>query len=266
MRKLTVNDVRLNVFDRGSGPPILFVHGFPMDHTMWQAQLDEFAAGHRVIAPDLRGFGGSGAATGRVSMDRFADDLNSLLDELEINEPVSLCGLSLGGYIAWSFIRRHPRRLRSLVLCDTRAEADTPQGVRRRMKMSRMMLEHGPEPIAEAMLSNLFAAATHNGRPDVIERVRQMIVGTAPASISAALYAMAERADATELLGEIRVPTLVVVGVEDQLSPAETMRHMAERIDGAEFVEIPDSGHLSPMENPRVFNAALKRFLASLRE
>lgn len=263
MPKLTVNDIELNVVDRGHGHPVLFVHGFPLNHTMWQAQLDRLAERFRVLAPDLRGFGESGVTEGTVGMPQFADDLDGLLEALGIAEPVSLCGLSMGGYIAWAFVRRYPQRLRSLILCDTKAAPDTPEGAEGRLQTARDVLENGPETLAESMPAKLFAESTLQHQPQLVEQVRQMILTTDPRGIAAALRGMAERPDSTELLPGIRVPTLMLAGIEDRLTTPEEMRSMAEATPEAEFVEVPDAGHMAPLENPSFVNDALARFLAA---
>lgn len=261
---VTVNDAELNVFDQGQGPPILFVHGFPLNHTMWQAQLDAFAGSHRVIAPDLRGFGASGVSQATLSMERFADDLDALLNALGVDEPITYCGLSMGGYVAWEFIRKYGSRLKALVLCDTRAAADSPEAVDNRRKMAQLVLENGVEPIAKAMTPKLLSQATLDSQPDVGRRLSEMILSTRPETVAAALHAMAERADATEKLGSIGVPTLMVVGSEDILSTVDEMRGMSEAVPGANLVVIDGAGHMSPMEDPQAVNAALASFLESV--
>lgn len=264
MRRIAVNDTELNVLDAGQGHPILFAHGFPLDHAMWRGQLDEFAGTHRVVTPDLRGFGASRPAEGATTMEQFADDLNALLDALKIDEPVTLCGLSMGGYVALQFVRTYGERLRALILCDTRAGADSPEAVENRRKTARTVLEKGPEPIARTMIPRLVSEATLERRPEVAERLWQMIVSTNPSSIAAALEGMAVRPDSTDLLPQIAVPTLLVVGEEDQITPRDEMRQMAAAIPQARLVEIPQTGHMAPMEDPAAVNAAIREFLVSV--
>lgn len=244
----------------GAGPPILFVHGFPLDHTMWHAQAAAFSPTHRVILPDLRGFGASETVSGTLSMDRFADDLHALLEALSIVEPVTLCGLSMGGYIAWRFVDKYPARLRSLILCDTRAAADTPANAHNRLAMAERILNVGPEP-ATAMLPNLISTRTARQRPEILETLRETILSTSPEGIAAALRGMANRPDSTDLLPRIAVPTLLLVGADDRITPPDEMRQIAEAIPDAEFAEIPESGHMAPLENPTAVNAAIRRFL-----
>ncbi len=261
MKQVPVDGATLNVFDRGTGHPIVFVHGFPLNHTMWSGQLDPLADSYRVIAPDLRGFGQSTVTDGTVSMDQFADDLNALLDALDVSEPITLCGLSMGGYIAWSFVRKYADRLHSLILCDTRAAADTEEAVRTRKKLADSVLQLGSQTAANAMQSKLFAPSTNERRPEIVASVRAMIATTDPRGIAAALLGMAERLDSTGLLSEIEVPALLVVGSEDILSTPTEMREMAESIGNSRFVEILDAGHMSPLEQPDAVNAAIRSFL-----
>jgi pimeloyl-ACP methyl ester carboxylesterase len=244
---------------------LLLVHGFPLDHTMWRPQIDYFNSRGRVIAPDLRGFGDSSNAAAQadsaISMGTYADDLNALLDTLEVNRPIVFCGLSMGGYIAWQFCAKHAARLAALVVCDTRSIADTPQAVAGRMELTKRVLAEGIEPVKAAMMPKFFGQETLAKQLPCIADTAAAIERASPAGVAAALGAMAGRPDMTASLREIRVPTLVVVGEHDVISPVEEMRGIAERIPGAEFVVIPGAGHMSPLENPAAFNAALERFL-----
>jgi pimeloyl-ACP methyl ester carboxylesterase len=262
MKRIAVRGLELNVFDEGAGVPLLFVHGFPLDHTMWSAQLAAFAPRRRVIAPDLRGFGASQAQGETVTMEDFADDLEALLDGLQIHEPVAFCGLSMGGYIAFPFVRKYAARLRSLVLCDTRAAADSSEAAANRLKVAEQVLAEGAEVVANAMTPKLFSKRTASEQPETVAAMRRVMAATKPAAIAAAQRGMAARADSTALLPTIRVPTLVVVGAEDAIAPVDEMRGMAAAIPGAEFVIVPDAGHMAPLENPAAFNAALEKFLA----
>jgi 3-oxoadipate enol-lactonase len=264
MPTIPLLDISLNYVDAGDGPPLLFVHGFPLDHTMWRYQLEEFSNTHRVIAADLRGFGQSGVTPGTVTMEQFADDLAALLDELGATEPVVFCGLSMGGYVGWQFFKRHRSRLRALIQCDTRAIADTPEGVANREKLARLVLENGTEPVAAAMLPNLFAAATTPARQAAVEETRQAVLRTSPDGIAAASLGMSLRPDVTENLPSIDVPTLLIVGEEDRISTVEEMREIAEAIPAAELSVIPDAGHMSPLENPSAVNAAIRSLLATI--
>lgn len=261
LRQIDVNGVRVRVSDEGFGPPILFVHGFPLNYTMWQAQIDEFSKTHRVIAPDLRGFGGTDGVLYSVSMEQFADDLADLLDALAVEEPVTFCGLSMGGYIAWQFAQRHPARLAKLIVCDSRAAADSPEAAANRLKMADIVLKEGPEPVAWAMMPKLFAQCTSEHCPTAIAAVRQMVMTSNPVAIAAAHRGMAVRPDVTAWLPTLRLPTLILCGEHDAISPAAEMKTIAEAIPNARFALIPNAGHMAPMEQPEAVNDALRRFV-----
>jgi 3-oxoadipate enol-lactonase len=265
MKTIQLHDAAtLVVHDAGKGSPLLFVHGFPLDHTQWSGQLPVFAQTHRVLAPDLRGFGGSEASSDTMTMEQFADDLAAMLDVLQIAEPVTLCGLSMGGYIAFQFARKHAAKLKALVLCDTKAVADTPEGAETRRKMAEQVVISGTGGVADAMLPKLVAPSTKDRHPEVIEAVRGMIAAASPAGVAAAQRGMAARPDSSEMLSQIAVPTLVIVGEDDAIASVEEMRKIAAAIPGAQFRVIPEAGHLSPLENSAAFNAALREFVDSL--
>ena len=264
MQRVKVNDVELNVFDRGEGSRILFVHGFPLNHAMWNAQCEAFASSYRVIAPDLRGFGDSDVTPGTVTMEQFADDMHALLDALDVDQPITFCGLSMGGYVAWQFVRKYKSRVRALILCDTKAVADSQEAAATRSKMAARVIEQGPEPIVRMMLPVLLAEATTEKDTDVIQPLVETILATDREGIAAALRGMAARPDASDLLPTIDLPTLLIVGEEDKISTVDEMRQMADRISGAELVVVPDAGHMAPMENPRAANEAIRRFLEQL--
>jgi pimeloyl-ACP methyl ester carboxylesterase len=264
MKKVRVGSVEMAVEDRGDGPPLLLVHGFPLHSGMWQQQIDAFAGRYRVIAPDLRGFGQTPVEAEMMTMEQFADDLAGLLDALHVTEPVAFCGLSMGGYVAWSFWRKHSERVRALILCDTRAVADPPAAAQARMQMAKSVMTEGLQPVCDAMLPKMLAAGTAKRQPEVLDFVRGMILNANPAGVAAAQRGMAARPDSSELLREISVPTLVIVGQEDAISTPEEMRSIAAGIPGARFVEAPGAGHLSPLENPQAVNQAIVGFLDSL--
>jgi pimeloyl-ACP methyl ester carboxylesterase len=268
MSSLAVRGTEIHYADRGSGRPLVLVHGFPLDHTMWTGLIDALAGpAVRILAPDLRGFGRSplGSIPGdKVTMDDFARDLAAWLEGLEIREPIILCGLSMGGYIAFQFWRHFAACLRGLILCDTKATADTPEGAAGRHAMAERVLREGTAPLVETMLPKLLAEDTMRERPELVERLRSMIAAGNPQGIAAAARGMAERPDMTAVLGEIGSATLVVVGRHDAISPPAEMRGLAAAIPGAKLAEIPAAGHLAPMENPAAVAAAVREFLATI--
>ena len=263
MRQIPVNGATLNVFERGAGATVVFIHGFPLNHAMWASQLDALAGNNRLIAPDLRGFGRSTVTEGTVSMEKFADDLATMLDAMAVRQPVCLCGLSMGGYIAMAFLRKYRQRVRSLILCDTRSVADTPEAAAGRRQLADKVSVEGSAIVADAMTPKLLHPRTPADRPALAQAVRDMILGCDPRGIAAALRGMAERPDSTELLQTIDVRTLVLVGQEDAISPVDEMRKLAAAIPGAEFKIVPDAGHMAPMENSALVNDAIAAFLAN---
>ncbi len=262
--------VELSYYETGSGPPLVLLHGFPLDHTMWRAQIEALSGVCHVIAPDLRGFGQSTLAAGDaeqgVDMRRYAVDVMAVLDDLGVSEPAILCGFSMGGYVLWQAVREFPDRVRAIVLCDTKATADSDEMRAARLSGAEEVLLSGAGPMAESMLPKLLAPATLANRPDVVDEVDAMIRRTAPEAIAAAGRGMARRHDVRASLPGIRVPALIVVGAEDAISPPEEMREIAGALPKAEFVEVPAAGHLSPVENPTAVSDALRRFVAGLGE
>lgn len=261
--RLTVNGVSLAVDVRGDGPALLFIPGYPLDRTIWQHQVGALT-GFKRIAPDLRGLGLSDAPDLGYSMATYADDLVALLDTLGVQHAV-LCGLSMGGYIAFEVLRRHRERVRALVLMDTRAEADTPEGKRGREAAMQVAREGGAAAIAERMLPTLLSRNAPDTMPQVVERVRTMIASQPVQGLVGALTAMRDRPDSAPLLPTLGgLPTLVVVGEEDEITPPARGRAMAEAIPGALLNIIPAAGHLPPVEQPLSTTRVLAEFLASL--
>jgi 3-oxoadipate enol-lactonase len=259
-QRLTVNGVNLAVDVRGEGPAVLFVHGYPLDRTIWRDPMDALE-GFRRIAPDLRGMGQSDAPDLGYGMGTYAADLAALLDALGV-EDVVLCGLSMGGYVAFEFLRRWRERVRGLVLMDTRAEADGTEARRAREAAAAMARESGAGAVAEAMLPRLLAPKTFTEAPELVDRLRRAIAESPVAGIVGALLAMRDRHDSTGLLPTLAgLPTLVVVGEEDAIIPPEGARRLAGAIPGARLVVISGAGHLPPVERPSETTAALREFL-----
>lgn len=240
---------------------VLFVHGFPLNHQLWRHQLDELSKTHSVLAIDLPGYGQSGPILDGTSISNLADLLGELVFELEIAQ-VTFCGLSMGGYIGWQFWKMHQDKLARLICCNTRASADDEVTRRARIQSALTVERNGIQHAAETMLPKLFSPTTQENRPEIIAEVDQMIRRTSTNGFACGQYAMKDRADATPWLSQIDVPTLVIAGSDDTITPPEEMKAMADEIKDSVFVEIEDTGHLSPLENPKPFNLALKEFLA----
>jgi 3-oxoadipate enol-lactonase len=261
--ELSVNGVRLQVEDVGRGEPLLLLHAFPLRGAMWQAQTATLAERFRLIVPDQRGFGDSMLPAGPYALDEVAGDLIELLDALGV-ERAAVAGLSMGGYVAFALYRRAPERVRALILADTRPQADSEEGRQGRLASARLAREQGAPAVAEAMLPRLLGASTHARRPELVEAVRAMIVSNLPEAIALAQEAMAARQDSTALLPRIAVPTLAIAGAEDVFTPPEVAHEMAAAIPNAQVCEIAEAGHLSNLEQPEAFNAALRAFLDGL--
>ncbi len=262
LRTIEVSGVRFRLVDEGTGPVILFVHGFPLDHTMWLSQIKEFSKTNRVIAPDLRGFGGTDGALYTVSMEQYADDLVALLEALQADQPITFCGLSMGGYIGWQFALRHPKWLGRLILCDTRSAADSADAASNRLKMAEIVMKEGPEPVAWAMMPKLFAPATSQLQPELTEQIRKTVLATNPIAIAAAHRGMAVRPDVSSYLPTMMVPTLVIVGEFDVISPPAEMKAIAQALPDAQFSVISNTGHMAPVEDPDAVNQVIREFLA----
>lgn len=244
--------------------PVVMLHGFPFNRSLWRAQAEALRATHRVIAPDLRGHGESEVVPGAATMEEAARDVASLLDELNV-ESASVAGLSMGGYVALAFYRLFPERVRSLVLADTRAQADTDEARRAREENAGRALKEGMGVIADAMLPKLFAPATQERQPEVVARVREMMLATKPEGAAAALRGMAVRRDQTELLTEIKVPVLILVGSEDAITPPADSQLMHGKIEGSRLEIVEGAGHVSNLERPEQFNRALLDFLGDVQ-
>jgi pimeloyl-ACP methyl ester carboxylesterase len=268
MQRISLPTVELAYIDRGAGQPVVLMHGFPLDHTMWNPQIDALADVARVIAPDLRGFGqsslGNVSPTRAMALEQYADDVVALLDAINLKEPIILAGFSMGGYIVWQFVRKYADRLRALIQIDTRAAADTEEARANRLKMAAHIEEWGSARVAEMMGPKLFAAGKFEANVGIVKDLRRVIADTPPASIAVAQRAMAARPDMTHLLPQIKVPSLVVAGVDDALIPAHEMRQIAAAIPNGKYVEIPTAGHMSTIENPDAVNKALRDFVKSV--
>jgi YbgC/YbaW family acyl-CoA thioester hydrolase len=262
-QRVTVHGVNLAVESRGQGPAILFLHGYPLNRSMWRDQIEALEGFHR-IAPDLRGMGQSDAPDLGYGINIYAADVAALLDALGVDDVV-LCGLSMGGYVAFEFLRHWRERVRGLVLMDTRADADSGETRRARDAAAASAREGGAQAIAETMLPKLLSPATLRSRPDTVERVRQMIVSTPVAGIVGALAAMRDRPGSEALLPTLgNLPTLVLVGEADTLTPPDQGRALAQAIPGADLVLVPEAAHLPPVEQPDEVSGLLRRFVESL--
>jgi len=260
MTKARVANVELAYDDVGSGPAIVLVHGYPFNRSMWDEQVAALRDDYRVIRLDLRGHGESESSGGPATMSLMAQDIASLLDLLGINSAV-VGGLSMGGYVTLAFYQLFPSRVEKLLLADTRAQADTDENKKVRAEQAQKILSEGMAGIADAMLPKLLAPDTVSKRPEVVKRVRDMMLQTKPEGAAAALSGMAQREDQTARLSDIRVPTLILVGREDAITPVADSEKMHQAIADSRLTVIENAGHVSNIEQPEQFNRALRDFL-----
>jgi len=263
MARYDLGEVTLAADVRGDGPALLLIHGFPLDRTMWAHQVATLS-GWRRIAPDLRGLGVSDPSTEGDSIGTYSDDMARLLDCLRVRRAV-VAGLSMGGYIALDMARRHPDRVAGLILVDTRADADTAEGRATRDAMIRLAQTDGAAAVAERLLPRVLGRSTQQTEPRLVGQVREMMARAPVQGIVAALVAMRDREDSTPFLPSIAVPTLVVVGQEDEMTPPAGAKAMTDAIPSAAMTIIPGAGHLSPLEAPTAVSRVMSEFLESLR-
>jgi 3-oxoadipate enol-lactonase len=239
---------------------LVLLHAFPLSARLWEPQLVLAQHGWRIIAPYLRGFDDAGRDPSASSMDDYAGDVIDLLDALKIDGAV-FGGLSMGGYVTFALLRHAAHYFRGLILADTRSQADSPEGVEGRKKMMALVREKGPAAVAVEMMPKLLGETTRRERPEIEAHVKDMVLANSSEAIAGAITALMTRPDSTPLLATIRFPTLVVVGAEDTITPPAMSEELQRAIPGSQLVTIPRAGHLSNLEQPEAFNAALARFL-----
>lgn len=261
----TIEGAKLYYTDSGgTGMPVVLIHGFPFSGQVWQPQIEALSkAGFRAIAYDVRGHGASEVGDGLYTIELFAEDLLGLLDHLGLKQAV-LCGLSMGGYIALRAAEKAPGRVKALVLADTRSEADANQGKFLRAGAMKGVAQKGVAAFADEFAKNLFSPMTlAAGRP-CVERIKTLMKANSSLGVRGALLALAARPDATAFLPSIKVPTLILVGEHDSLTPPALSESMQKAIPGAQLQVLADAGHLSSLETPDAFNSRLLAFLKTL--
>ena len=262
--KLKVRGFEMGYDDTGgAGPPLVLIHGYPLDRTLWSAQTHALADVARVIAPDLRGFGESALPRADATMDTYADDVRALLDALGIKNAI-IAGLSMGGYIAFAFYRKYAHRVRALILADTRATADTPEGKLGRDASIALAREQGAGAIADAMVPKSLTVHTLATNPALTNATRALLARQSVDTIVTALGALRDRPDSTPTLADISAPTLIIVGAEDAITPVKDSEMMRDAIRGARLAIIPNAGHLANIEQPDEFNRVVREFLQAL--
>ncbi len=263
--RATINQITLAYDDHGIGQPVLFLHAFPLNRSVWSGELITLLAEerYRLVSLDWRGFGESDI-TGDVStMEMFADDVAGLMDMLGMQDAV-ICGLSMGGYAAFAFLRKYPQRVKALILADTKPGADSAEAKANRENVARIAETQGAGAIADMQVPKLLAEHTRQNHAEVEIRIRQIIAAATTQGIAAASRGMALRDDATDLLAGITCPTLVIVGEQDVVTPPDIAREYVAQIPNAQLVVIPQAGHLSNMEQPEAFIEAIRGFLREI--
>ena len=265
MKRAKLNGVDIAYEDVGSGPVVLLLHGFPLNGRMWSPVVAALSDAYRLIIPDLRGMGESESTpttATTTSMGDYADDAAALLDHLKIHEPVVVAGLSMGGYIVFEFHRLHPSRVRALGLIDTRSEGDSPEAAKGRAEQAKRVLVEGSHVVADAMKEKIFGPQVD---PALKETWHRIMSSTSPKGVAAALEALRNRSDFTPTLEHLDLPTLIVVGEQDVITPPAGARAMHAAVRGSVLEVIPVAGHVPPLEQPAAFGRVMRRFLDGLK-
>ena len=257
-----INGIEMAYDDVGAGLPIVFIHAFPLNRTMWAPQVSALVERCRCIAVDLRGFGETALAE-PVSMDQYADDVVAVMDKLGVERAI-VAGCSMGGYTAFALWRRHPERVRALVLADTKATADTDEARAKRVALIETARTQGSTAVANLQIASLIGKTAREKQPDTYDAVHRMIAQTKPEAIAAARVAMMQRPDSTPTLATITVPTLVIVGDEDVPTPVKDARAMHQGIPGSRLEIVAGAGHLANLERPAAFNHLMTEFVGAL--
>ena len=259
---ITINNLTVSYSDHGpdDAPVIIFIHGFPLNKSMWNIQVEALKENYRVLAYDIRGHGNSDSGIDEFFIELFVIDLLRLMEKLKIEKSI-LCGLSLGGYIALNAVLKHPDRFDGLILNDTQCIADTPEIKENRCNAIISIKEKGVEQYADEIIKKLFAQETFTKNKNVVDAVREMIISTPKQSLCNTLHALAERKETCDQLPEINIPVLIMVGKEDKITPIAAAQQMHEKILNSKLEIIQQAGHLSNLEDPTAFNTHLVNFL-----
>jgi 3-oxoadipate enol-lactonase len=261
---LPLNDFQLSYDDVGEGnTPIICLHGFPFDKTMWQGQLDFLKSSNRIIACDIRGFGKSTDEKSHLSIDLFSEDLIAFMDKLNIDKAI-VCGLSMGGFIALNALKRFPNRFMALILCDTQCIADTVKVKEKRYKIIDDIDVNGVTDFNEGFIKSVFHKDSLSDKKDLVEKLRAVVFANSQHIITGGLTALAERSETCSTLKDINIPTLIICGREDEVTPLVQSESMNSTIRGSMLRVIDDAGHVSNLEQPDEFNKHLLNFLTDL--
>lgn len=262
--EINVNNFNLSYDDVGDGSiPIIFLHGYPFDKTMWKGQLDFLKSSYRAIAIDIRGFGKSTDEESTLSIDMFGNDLIQFMDKLNIDKAI-ICGLSMGGYIALNLIKRFPSHFEALILCDTQCIADTAEGKEKRYKTIEEIEAEGVTNFNEGFIKKVFHKDSIKNKTKLVEQLRNVVFSNSKNSITKGYAALAEHLETCSSLSKISIPTLIICGREDQVTPLAQSQFMNKNIKGSILHIIENAGHVSNLEQPIEFNKYLGEFLTDL--
>jgi 3-oxoadipate enol-lactonase len=259
MTTIQSGDAQISYEILGDGPPVVLLHPFPANHELWLRAAQQLTSRYRVILPDLRGHGDSGVGEGPATMPKHAADISRVLDDAKLGR-AAFAGVSIGGYVLFEFWRRNRDRISALALIDTKAAPDTPEGRAGRLRSAADVLERGVEPFIENMLPKLLGETTRHARPDLVESAQKMMLKMSPDDISLVLKGMAERPDSITTLKTLGVPTLILVGDEDTLTPVADAELMKQNISGSQMKVIPKAGHYAVWEQPEETGKVLRQF------
>jgi 3-oxoadipate enol-lactonase len=262
--KIKLPEFEMAYEDCGQGVPLLFIHGYPLSRKLWEPQVQSLADIAHVLAPDLRGHGESDPINSNNTMELLANDCNAFLDALGITQPVFVCGLSMGGYITFAFYRKYAHRVAGLILTATRAGVDSPEARANRDKAISLVQQSGSQAIADSMLPKMLSPETYVTKPDLVEKVRRIMVETSTAGIIADLNGMKERPDSTPTLQIIEKPTMIIHGADDQLIPLQEAEAMHTGINNSRLRVIEGAGHLPNLEQPAMYNHAIRDFIIQI--
>jgi pimeloyl-ACP methyl ester carboxylesterase len=257
------DDIQLFYEIRGSGFPVVLLHPFPVHHKFWSPVAEKLGTRYQLLLPDLRAHGRSEIGRGTASMGKHADDLFRLLEAQQVAR-AAFVGVSIGGYILFEFWRRYRERVAALVFSNTRAEPDSEQGRTNRLKSIEDSRQRGTAPFLDVQIQNLIGDSTRRNRPDLVAQARAMMNTLTADGLAAIQRGMAERPDSVPTLPSINVPTMVIAGGEDTLTPVESGQLMQARIRGVKLTVIPDVGHYAALENPQEYSRVVFQFLEGL--
>ena len=255
-----LNGLQIKTFGDPSNKPVVFVHGFPYDSTMWDYQVEALQNNYYCVTYDIRGLGKSEVGDGQFTMESFVDDLLDVIDSLKIDKPV-LCGLSMGGYISLRTVEREQNKFSGLILCDTKADADDDKGKLKRADAIKQINKNGSAEFVKGFIPNTFAESTKQTNDKLVNITIENSQKFDAVGVKGALLAMVSRTDTNSFLKDLNLPSLILAGEEDSLTPPDLMKKMADAISNSEFHKVPDAGHMAPLENPKFVNQKIIDFL-----